>query len=204
VTTRSPGQRAGLTREALLAGAGDLLREEGLESLTMRALGTRLGVTPKALYSHVAGKDALIDHLLDQTLIEVRQPPVDAKDPIDGLQTVMASTYRVLLTHPDLVPLYLARQGAHGPNAHRLGAIITVLLAEAGVQGHAQQEALRVLIGYTIGFAAFAVRPESGSEVDGQSSGSRPRANVMLLNFTAGLQWLLTGIVRDWSTPDRR
>lgn len=76
-----------------------------------------------------------------------------------GLHRLMASTYDVLLSNPDLVPLYLARRGARGPVARQLGDVVLALLAEGGVRGDRGQEALRVLIVYTIGFAAFAAEP---------------------------------------------
>lgn len=115
VQRRTPGQRAGLTRPAVLAAARELLAAGGLEALTMRALADRLHVAPNALYSHVAGKTALIDELLDELLALVEAPPEDVADPRAGLHRVMASTYDVRLAHADLVPLYLARQGARGP-----------------------------------------------------------------------------------------
>jgi len=54
------------------------------------------------------------------------------------------------------VPLYVARQGARGLNAQRLGDTTTTLLVRAGVRGQAAGEALRVLIVYTIGFVTRA------------------------------------------------
>ncbi|MGI8648105.1 MAG: TetR/AcrR family transcriptional regulator [Mycobacteriales bacterium] len=188
---RTPGQRAGLTRAAVLGAAQDLLAEKGLESLTMRALAQRLSVAPNALYSHVTSKTALIDDLLDEVLAEVQAPAPDIADASDGLYQLMASTYDVLLTHRDLVPLYLARQGARGSNAQRLGTIMLALLARVNVHGSAASEALRVLIVYTIGFAAFTTHPPLDAGVD------RPVIPAETLNnFTNGLRWLLTGITQ--------
>lgn len=189
--SRTPGQRAGLTRPAVLAAARDLLAETGLESLTMRALAERLDVAPNALYSHVAGKTALLDDLLDEVLAEVQTPAPGIEDASAGLHQLMASTYDVLLAHPDLVPLYLARQGARGPNAQRLGDVMLTLLAGAGVRGPAAREALRVLVVYTIGFAAFATRPPVEPDA-GRPLGPDELAD----NFASGLRWLLRGIVQ--------
>ncbi|CAN5230173.1 hypothetical protein BH20ACT5_BH20ACT5_20100 [soil metagenome] len=156
----------------------------------MRAVARRLGVSPNALYSHVEDKTALIDGVLDQVLAEVHTPTPEAPDPISGLRDLMGSTYDVLLAHPDLVPRYLARQGARGGNAQRLGAVVLDLLSAAGVTGVHAHEALRVLIIYTIGFAAFSTREPIGP-------GEDPVLPVpeLRVNFERGLGWLLTGIV---------
>ena len=194
--SRTPGQRAGLTREAVLAGAYKLLVERGLDGLTMRGLAGRLGVAPNALYSHVASKTALIDDLLDEVLAEVHAPDPDAPDgapsAYDGLAKIMASTYQVLLDHPDLVPLYLARQGARGANARRLGQVMFAYLARAGVTGRQAHEARRVLIVYTIGFAALAASPPV------ERSSDRPLpAHELFGNFESGLRWLLAGMLPE-------
>ncbi|MDP8931780.1 MAG: TetR/AcrR family transcriptional regulator [Actinomycetota bacterium] len=187
--SRTPGQRAGLTRATVLAAAHELLARQGLEGLTMRALAERLDVAPNALYSHVASKTSLIDDMLDDVLAQVEAPPPDRADPSTGLHQLMASTYRLLLAHPDLVPLYLARQGARGPNAQRLGDLMLRLLGRADVTGPSAREALRVLVVYTIGFAAFATRPPLEPDAD------RPLTTEELYNnFATGLRWLLSGI----------
>ena len=199
---RAPGQRAGLTNAAVLAAATDLLGIRGLDGFTMRALADSLGVAPNALYSHVASKTALIDALLDATLADVEAPAHEMEDPITGLAQLMISTYDVLMSHPDLVPLYLARQGSRGPQAQHLGDVMTGLLARAQVHGEPARDAVRVLIVYTIGFAAFATRPPT------DVSDERPLTPVDLRhNFADGLRWLLAGImagpahVRDREEP---
>jgi TetR/AcrR family transcriptional regulator, tetracycline repressor protein len=186
---RTPGQRAGLTRSQVLAGARELLAERGPEALTMRALAERLGVSPNALYSHVEDKAALVDELLDDALAEVEAPSPEAGDPIAGVHALMASTYRVLLAHVELVALYLARQGARGPNAERLGEITLALLARAGVAGGRAREALHVLIVYTIGAAAFVARPPLAG-----AHAAEPLATDHEARFERGLEWILAGI----------
>ena len=47
-------------RAALLAEAATIIAEEGVASVTMRALGQRLGVSRAAPYRHFAGKTALL------------------------------------------------------------------------------------------------------------------------------------------------
>ncbi len=189
-TRRSPGQRAGLTTARVVAAARALLAEGGTEALTMRALARRLDVSPNALYSHVPSKTALVDDLLDQVLGEVQTPDPGVADPRTGIYALMASSYDVLLGHPDLVALYLARQGARGPNARRLGEITLPMLGRAGIHGARAIEALRVLIVFTIGFAAFATR---APVAPGDDEPLVPEEEIRG-NFRSGLDWLLTGI----------
>lgn len=49
-----------MTRDELVAVALDLLDENGLDGLSMRALADRLGVQASALYWHVSGKEELL------------------------------------------------------------------------------------------------------------------------------------------------
>jgi TetR/AcrR family transcriptional regulator, tetracycline repressor protein len=177
---RGPGERAGLSRDLVLDAATELLTERG--TVTMRAVAQRLGVAPNALYSHVADKTELVDGVLDRVLAQVEAPRA-GRDPVAALHRMMSSTHEVLLRHPQLVPAFLARQGSRGPNAQHLGAVALENLAAAGVTGDAAREALRVLIVYAIGFAAF----------DGD--GGRPLTGAQLRgSFERGLDWLLAGI----------
>lgn len=187
--TRGSGQRAGLTRPQVLAAARGLLAERGLAALTMRALAARLSVTPNALYSHVEGKEALVDDLLDDALGSVRVPPDDLRDPGAGVHAVMTASYDALLDHRDLVPLYLARQGARGPNAQHLGDVVLALLKQADVHGERAREALRILIIHTIGFAAFTSNALAST---GDPDGAH--AAELAMSFDRSLTWLLTGI----------
>ena len=183
---RTSGQRAGLTRDAVLGAARAVLAAEGLDALTMRALARRLGVQPNTLYSHVKNKAALVEALLDDVLATVGSP-AEPPDWRAGLHALMADTHAALLTHPDLVPLFLGR-GSRGPEAQRLGDEVEALLASGGIDGVPAREALRILIVYTIGFAAFEVQP-GFEEADATA-----RRLQLAANFERGLEWLLEGI----------
>jgi AcrR family transcriptional regulator len=179
-TVRTPGQRAGLSRVAVLTAARELVAEQGADALSMRAVARRLGVSPNALYSHVANRTDLVDQLLDDLLAGVRTPEPGV-DPHAGIETIMTSTYETLTAHPELVPLYLQRQGARGPNAVALGEVLDALLAQAGVAE--VPDARRALIVHAIGFAAFA------------RSDVLP-ADMPVTAFTKSLRWLLAGMTK--------
>jgi TetR/AcrR family transcriptional regulator, tetracycline repressor protein len=183
---RTPGQRAGLTREAVLAAARAAHAEDGVEALSMRRLARRLNVAPNALYSHVADRDDLIDALLDDTLHEVRAPDPERRDWRGGIETMMRRTYEVLVAHPDLVPLYVARRGARGPRAVALGEQMLALLVRGGIEGDAARQAMRALIIHTIGFAAF------GAQEPLRESTLTPAAVEQ--HYVKSLGWLLDGI----------
>ena len=54
-----------LSRDRVLRAAIKLADQEGIDSLSMRRLGLALGVEAMSLYNHVAGKDDLLDGLVD-------------------------------------------------------------------------------------------------------------------------------------------
>jgi AcrR family transcriptional regulator len=63
-----------LTREQIVKAAIDLLDDEGLEGLNMRALGRRLGSAATAVYWHVGSKENLIRLAGDQAWNEIARP----------------------------------------------------------------------------------------------------------------------------------
>src|SRR3954449_2777040 len=67
-------QKEQLTRERIVAEAIRLLDDEGLEALSMRTLGQRLGAGATSLYRHVASKDELIELVADEVYGEIEVP----------------------------------------------------------------------------------------------------------------------------------
>ncbi|MCR9097609.1 MAG: TetR/AcrR family transcriptional regulator [bacterium] len=68
------GRRPRLSRDQVVDAATRILLEEGVESLTIRAVGTALGSSPMAVYRHVQDKDHLLVLVLDQVAAEIPRP----------------------------------------------------------------------------------------------------------------------------------
>jgi len=209
---RGAGQRAGLTRQSILQAARRIADTDGVDRLTMRRLAGELGVMPNTLYSYFPHKEALLDALLDDLLGDIDPGDPTEGDWRDGLAEVMDASRRLLLAHPQLVSAFLARPGL-GPNAARLGEITFTLLRRGGLDGDRAVEAFRVLLIYSLGFAAFQAprqqtdSPERTRQVEATFAGladdtypemrrlaGHLAAPTTDRHFHAGLRWLLDGI----------
>jgi AcrR family transcriptional regulator len=105
---------ARLDREQVVSAALALADEAGLDAVSLRRVADRLGVTPMALYRHVASKDDLLDAMADRLYGELDLPAPG--DPWwDTLAGLARSTRETLLARPWSVPLF-ARPlaGSHG------------------------------------------------------------------------------------------
>ena len=120
---------ARLDRDAVLRAGLALADEAGLAAVTLRRLADRLGVTPMALYRHVAGKDDLLDGMADLLYAEL-DVPEPTGDWWEELAALARSTRRVLLAHPAAAPLF--SRPLSGPNSLRLGDALLGTLQRAG------------------------------------------------------------------------
>lgn len=85
----------GLTREQIVAAALELLNEQGMDALTVRALASRLDVKAPALYWHVRNKQELLDEMA--TFVMRRVTDALAAIPGDGdWRDAVAAYARVL------------------------------------------------------------------------------------------------------------
>jgi TetR/AcrR family tetracycline transcriptional repressor len=212
---RGAGQRAGLSRGTVLGAARRVADEEGVERLTMRRLAAELGVMPNALYTYFPHKEALLDALVDDLLAGIDLDGAWSGEWRDGLVRIMDASRRLLLAHPRLAPVLIGRPGL-GPNAVRLGERCLDLLERGGLEGELAVEAFRVLLAYSLGFAAFqaprvaldddarAARAElAEASFAGLPEDRFPRMQRLAgpladptgdREFLTGLGWLLDGI----------
>src|ERR687898_756018 len=63
--------RAPLNREQVLRAAVELADAGGIELLTMRTLGQKLGVEAMSLYNHVANKEDILDGMVEAVMGEI-------------------------------------------------------------------------------------------------------------------------------------
>jgi AcrR family transcriptional regulator len=108
-----PSRSQRLSRERVVDAALAYIDEQGLAGLSMRRLGTILGVEAMALYRHVAGKEELLDAVVEHLMAtmwrdeEIRQEPLHGWQ--DFLQRLAHGVRRVALAHPKAFPLVASR-----------------------------------------------------------------------------------------------
>jgi AcrR family transcriptional regulator len=182
------GRTAQISREAVLAAALDLADEAGLESVTMHAVGRRLGVTPMALYRHVDSKNALLDGLVEALLAEVTEtatlrPMAAPPDPRAAWEVrLVALAYAMRDTarrHPAAFPLLLTRP-AVTPVARSARDAVYAGLRDAGLPTESIARAERLVSTAILGFAA--------SEAAGRFAAHDKAA--IDADFTELLRWL--------------
>lgn len=199
-----------LTRSEIVDEALALIDERGLEALSMRALGTRLGVEAMAIYRHVADKRTLLDAIAERLLAELALTPVPARD-WRTLLTSFAHGYRRMAeAHPHAVPLLSGRPSrAYLARRDDTEAMLRDLVS-AGFTPAEATMALRLVGRYVVGFALDTRRseppPDDGTAADLVATGHPLLAGLIeqLIPspvhewelFTFGLSVLLDGLER--------
>lgn len=143
----------GLTREALITTALEIVDREGLDALSMRRLGAELGVDPMAAYRHLPNKEALLDGVVEAVVSEV---PLDVDPCLDWrgqLRQLVDANVRTLLAHPNTVPL-LAQRPLSTPRSMLL---VEKALEIASAAGIPLREAVLAVNSMGMMTAAFAL-----------------------------------------------
>ena len=162
--TASPEPRAPLTRQRVLEAAVTLADENGIESLTMRELGLRLGFEAMSLYNHVANKDDILDGMVDRVVSEIDLPS-DAADWKEAMRLRAISAQSVFSRHPWASALIDSRESS-GPERLRYFDWMIGTLREAGFSLEMAAHALSVLDSYIYGFARQALGMTSGGDAE--------------------------------------
>src|SRR5215213_5065911 len=150
-------RRPQLTRERVVEEALAAIAHDGAQALTMRALATRLGVVPGALYHHVGNKQQLQDLVLDGVLAEV-DFTVDPSLPwTEQLKVLAHRLRRVLERHPGVAGILKTRDPL-GPHSLALAEAFLSPLQAAGFGDRQAGLAFFLLVDYTIGFAVSSPR----------------------------------------------
>jgi len=170
-------------KDQVVRAALEVADEQGLEAVTMRAVGARLGVTPMALYRHVAHKEALLDEVLDLAMSEIPLPD-PALGWVDRLVAVSQGIRAMAARHPAIIGLTFSRPGST-PAIRALVGVVYEALAAAGIPEHDRPRLERMLSTYVVGFAI--------SEVSGRFPADS--AQVLDREFAHDLRQLV-GLVR--------
>lgn len=100
--------KSDLSRQAIVERALTVMDAEGPDAVTIRRVAQEFGVTPMALYWHVASKDELLAAMGDALLADVAPPPATGPWHVQ-LRGVVDTLIRELRKHPAAAALVFPR-----------------------------------------------------------------------------------------------
>lgn len=143
--------RPSLTRDRVIATAVDYADAHGVDEMSMRKLGTELGVEAMALYNHVDNKHDLQDGMIDYVFGEIALADTSLSWK-EQLRLIGEDAMDEFAAHPWVVPL-LSAQGNFGDGALRFMNHILGILLDAGFSEEDTQHAWGLLASHTMGYA---------------------------------------------------
>jgi AcrR family transcriptional regulator len=213
--------RTPLSRGRVLRAAIAFADEKGIESLSMRKLGQKLGVEAMSLYKHVANKDDMLDGMVDVVFSEIHLPSGGVHWKA-AMRERAISAREVLSGHPWAIGLADSRMTPGPANLQHHDSVIGILRT-AGFSIEMAIHAYSALDSYIYGFALqeqslpFDTREEVGEVAETMlqqfPADTYPylaQTIVELINksnweyadeFEFGLDLILDGLERLRNTP---
>jgi AcrR family transcriptional regulator len=187
-------RRRTLTRDRVVAEALTVIAAQGVDALSMRALATRLGVVPAALYRHVRNKEQLHDLVLDGVLAEVDRQLDHSLAWTEQVKTLAHRLRTVLENHPGIAGLLKTRDPL-GPHSLALAEAFLAPLHAAGLPAAETGLAFSLLYDYTLGFALPG--PTSINERRVRDAGTRSKLHAFFRSLPADRFPTLVAIGED-------
>ena len=187
-----------LDAESILDAAIEILRERGLDAVSMRSVAGRLGVSPVPLYSRIGNKDALLDAVAERLLHDLA-PAASAEEPWSSYAGRWARELRTRLRQaPDARLILGARRWAYVEASRPLIAV----MRSSGLAPDSAVRACRLLMWTTVGFVAMeggptlADSPTSRRRLAGGDPAGVTQDDVEEL-FETQLRYVIEGISND-------
>lgn len=147
---RGASARTPLSRKRVIGTAMAVADEKGAAALTMRAIAEPLGVEAMSLYHHVAGREDILDGMVDAVFGEIDLPP-RGTDWKSALRHRADSARAVLLRHPWAVGLMDSRSQPGPATLRHHDAVIGTLRA-GGFSVPMAAHAVSLIDSYLYGF----------------------------------------------------
>ncbi|KNE79010.1 MULTISPECIES: TetR/AcrR family transcriptional regulator [Streptomyces] len=144
------GRRGTLSRERVIRTAMAVADEKGSAALTMRAVAGALGVEAMSLYHHVAGREDLLDGMVDAVFGEIELPERDT-DWKSAMRRRAVSARAALRRHPWAVALMDSRTRP-GPATLRHHDTVLGTLRAGGFSVPMAAHAFSLIDSYLYGF----------------------------------------------------
>lgn len=182
--------RETLTREQIVMAAVELLDADGVEGLSMRQLGNRLGSAATSVYWHVQSKDDLIVLAADTVWGELKLPDLDEADWRTAATAMADGMYTMILRHPWLVSA-MSTHLVYGPGKARHDDHLLAIYEAAGFTGRDAEQAMKVVFTFVLGTALGAASEvawkarlgRGGGDEDEQARAMAARMTEIAMRF---------------------
>ena len=224
--TKVGDRRGTLTRQRVLKAAVELADRDGIESVSMRRLGQKLGVEAMSLYTHVRSKDDLLNGMVEVVMDEVPARR-DGGHWKETLRRAVLDARGALLRHP-WAPAIIETRAAPGPSTLRQYDTVMGILREGGLSLELTHHAIHLMGSRVLGFVqdpfddSADLEPKAAAALAEQLGPTHPHVAEMALaathsgglggcdtnvEFELGLDVILDGLERlraRQGKPDER
>ncbi|MDK1344692.1 TetR/AcrR family transcriptional regulator [Streptomyces sp. 378] len=166
---RAAKGQGGLLRDQLLDIAAQLLESHGVEALTIRAVATRAGVSPPAVYLHFASKRELVHaaclRVWSSLFSEMEAVSREIPDPVTALYETCVAYIAFGLRHPSQYRLVMAGEATEASRQNedacfRYFRDKIAACVDAGVPVESTTETARVLCAGVHGAVSLLIHQE--------------------------------------------
>ncbi|WP_432198409.1 TetR/AcrR family transcriptional regulator [Streptomyces sp. bgisy027] len=147
---RGTSARTPLSRERVIRTAVAVADEKGAAALTMRAIAEPLGVEAMSLYHHVAGREDILDGMVDTVFSEIDLPALETEWK-SAMRHRAESARAVLRRHPWAIGLMDSR-ARPGPATLRHHDAVIGALRTGGFSVPMAAHAVSLIDSYLYGF----------------------------------------------------
>lgn len=151
MSAKSLAEKTRLSKQRMVTEAIELANREGVDSVSMRRLASKLGASTMSLYHYVTSKEELLDAMIDLVFEEIELPP-EGDDWRSAMRRRSLSARRVLAHHRWAIGLMESRTSP-GPANLRHREAVTACLRTAGFSVVMATHANWLLDSYVYGFA---------------------------------------------------
>ncbi|HPU51124.1 MAG TPA: TetR family transcriptional regulator [Burkholderiaceae bacterium] len=202
--------RPALTRERIAATALALIDEAGLDGLSMRVLGNRLGVEAMALYHHFPDKHQLLDAVGDALVAQWELPARGTRPPLARLRHLVRSGRASALRHPQAFALVTSRR-LNTPRSMEMLERVLEAFADLGLEPGESARWLSLMGAFASGHAMAEVAPGSpGGQPDAlpgpywQAAAPHLQPDQLDAVFESGLEVLFDALAARLIGPPTR
>ena len=201
-----------LSRSKIISAALKMVDEEGLNALSFRSLGKRLGVSQTAFYRHVPDKAALLDGVSEEIWREVLEGFPGKTTNKDGtavgwreiMRDYARALHDALLAHPNAVELVLTHPISTPGQFSLIAKALSAFDSAQLVHPDDMLALITVVTVYTTGFSAAEVAPPAGGEAGRPSSGFDEALPLMARDDRQALEALVGQVmIGQWNLSEQ-